>query len=79
MPNPCMNPSEESIIEKFDDAGTRWVKKYVGGGLHFANWLQQFKEVYGYDNVEVEEADTSGLTCYGLGKEKLFRIWVKEK
>jgi len=41
--------------------------------------LEQFREVYGEGNVVVEEVAAAGLACYGEGKEKLYRIWVKEK
>ncbi len=64
---------------RFDGAGARWVKKYVGGGAHFVNWLEQFKEIYGDENVVVEAVAASGLACYGEGKEKLYRIWVREE
>ena len=39
----CMN-QEQLVLEKLDDQGNRWVKKYVGGGAHFANWLEQYRE-----------------------------------
>jgi hypothetical protein len=37
MPKKCIDPKEESILEKTDANGVRWVKKYVGGGAHFEN------------------------------------------
>jgi len=70
---------EELVSEKVDEQGRRWVKKYVGGGAHFANWLEQYIEIYGEKDVEIEEVDTSGYSCFEMGKEKMFRIWVKEK
>ena len=30
---------EDLVLEKVDEHGERWVKKYVGGGSHFFNWL----------------------------------------
>ena len=78
MSEPCVDPTEELVIEKLDEHGERWVKKYVGGGLHFANWLEQYKEIYGEKNVTVEEIVTPDFSCYTQGEEKLFRIWVKE-
>jgi hypothetical protein len=43
------------------------------------NWLLQFGEVYGENNVMLEEISPPKSSCYGQGGEKLFRIWVKEK
>lgn len=68
---------EELVLEKVDE--NRWVKKYVGGGAHFVNWLKQYREVYGEKDVEIEEIDSKGFSCFEIGKEKMFRIWVKEK
>jgi hypothetical protein len=79
MPDICVDPKEESVTERFDGVGVRWVKVYVGGGLHFTNWLEQYKEVYGDGNVAVEEIAAPISSCYAQGKETLFRIWVKEK
>ena len=69
---------EELIKERINNSGERWIKKYVGGGAHFLNWLEQFREVYGEENVETEEIDPKGFTCFEKGKEKMFRIWVKK-
>jgi hypothetical protein len=69
---------EDLVREKIDLNGNIWVKKYVGGGAHFVNWLDQYREVYGEENVRVEEIDSEGFSCYKEGKEKMFRIWVKE-
>jgi hypothetical protein len=79
MPDVCVDPKEEAVTERFDGVGVRWVKVYVGGGLHFANWLAQYREVYGAGNVEVEEIAAPVSSCYGQGGEKLFRIWVKQE
>jgi len=79
MPDVCVDPRENSVIEKLDAHGVRWVKKYVGGGLHFANWLEQYREIYGADNVVVEEVAAPEFSCYRQSREKLFRIWVKEE
>ena len=77
MSDVCVDPKEGSVTERFDGTGVRWVKVYVGGGLHYANWLEQYQEVYGQDNVEAEEIVAQEFSCYAQGKEKLFRIWVK--
>jgi DNA repair exonuclease SbcCD ATPase subunit len=69
---------EEKIREKVDDDGTRWTKVYFGGGAHFRNWLSQFVELRGEENVQVEEADSTGFQCYQESGEKMYRIWVKE-
>jgi len=70
---------EEKVREKTDEKGDKWIKKYVGGGAHFDNWLQQYKEVYGEKNVEIEEIDSTGYQCFEKGNEKMYRIWVKER
>jgi len=46
------------VKERIDKNGEKWVKKYVGGGAHFLNWLEQYKEVYGERNVDIEEIDS---------------------
>jgi hypothetical protein len=69
---------EEKIREKVDDDGTRWTKVYFGGGAHFRNWLSQFVELRGEENVKVEEADSAGFQCYEESGEKMYRIWVKD-
>lgn len=79
MPDVCVDPKEQSVTERFDKVGVRWVKVYVGGGVHFVNWLDQYKEVYGAKNVEVEEIVALKASCYGQGGERLFRIWVKQE
>ena len=68
---------EERIQEKVDENGTRWIKVYFGGGAHFENWLKQFVEVKGEENIEVEEADSKGFQCFEESGEKMYRIWVK--
>jgi hypothetical protein len=69
---------EELIKERIDKNGEKWTKKYVGGGAHFLNWLEQYKEVYGEKNVETEVIDSRGFNCFEKSNEKLCRIWVKE-
>ena len=68
---------EETIQEKVDKKDNRWTKVYFGGGAHFRNWLSQFTELKGEENVEVEEADSRGFQCYEESGEKMYRIWVK--
>ena len=70
---------EDLVRERVDENGDRWTKKYVGGGDHFLNWLEQYKEIYGEKNVNVEEVDSMGFSCFEKGNEKMYRIWVKEK
>jgi hypothetical protein len=79
MSDVCVDPKEASVTERFDGVGVRWVKVYVGGGLHFVNWLEQYREVYGEGNVEVEEIVAPDSSCYTVSGEKLFRIWVKQE
>jgi hypothetical protein len=69
---------EEKIQEKVDENGNKWTKVYFGGGAHFRNWLSQFIELYGEENVKVEEADSRGFQCYEESGEKMYRIWVKD-
>lgn len=69
---------EEKIREKVDRDGNRWTKVYFGGGAHFRNWLSQFIELNGEENVKVEEADSRGFQCYEDSGEKIYRIWVKD-
>jgi hypothetical protein len=69
---------EGKILEKRDEKGNTWRKVYFGGGAHFRNWLDQFLELRGEDNVEVEETDSSEFQCYHESSEKMYRIWVKE-
>jgi coproporphyrinogen III oxidase-like Fe-S oxidoreductase len=67
---------EELVREKIDQEGNKWKKVYFGGGTHFRNWLDQYKEL-GFE-VEVEEMDPTGFQCFEEGGEKMYRIWVKE-
>jgi len=69
---------EENIREKVDENGNRWIKVYFGGGAHFRNWLSQFVELKGEENVKLEEADSRGFQCYEESREKMYRIWVKD-
>ena len=69
---------EERIRERVDEDGTRWTKVYFGGGAHFRNWLSQFMELKGEENVEVEKANSRGFQCYEESGEKMYRIWVRD-
>lgn len=69
---------EEKLYERVDDEGNTWRKVYFGGGAHFRNWLDQIIELSGEGNVQVEEVDGTGLQCFELGNEKVYRIWVRE-
>ena len=69
---------EASVREKIDEQGNKWKKIYFGGGAHFKNWFEQALELYGEENLQVEEADSKGFQCYEQGGEKIHRIWVKE-
>ncbi len=69
---------EERIQEKVDGEGNRWKKVYFGGGAHFRNWLDQCLELWGEDNIEVEEMDSTGFQCFEEGGEKMYRIWLKD-
>jgi hypothetical protein len=77
--DPHANPmaGEETIRERVDEKGDRWTKVYVGGGDHFRNWLSQFVELNGEENVKVEEAESLGFSCFEEAGEKMYRIWVK--
>ena len=69
---------EETIRERLDKDGNRWTKVYFGGGVHCRNWLSQFIELKGEENVKAEEADSTGFQCYEESGEKMYRIWVKD-
>jgi len=69
---------EDTLREKVDENGNRWIKVYFGGGAHLRNWLDQFIELKGEENVKVEEADSRGFQCYEESGEKMCRIWVKD-
>lgn len=69
---------EEKIREQVDKDGTRWTKVYFGGGAHLRNWLSQFIELKGEDNVRVEEIESRGFQCFEESGEKMCRIWVKD-
>lgn len=68
---------EEQVREKRDKKGNKWRKLYFGGGAHFINWLQQCKEIYGEENLEVEEVDSAGFKCFEESGEKMYRIWAR--
>ena len=67
---------EETIREKLDEDGNRWTKVYFGGGAHFTNWLSQFVELKGEENIKVEEADSRGFQCYEESGEKMARWFL---
>lgn len=69
---------EEEVREKTDKEGSKWLKLYFGGGAHFRNWLSQIEEIYGKENIEIEEIDPTGFRCFEESQENLYRIWVKE-
>ena len=69
---------EETIRERVDKDGNRWTKVYFGGGAYLRNWLSQFAELKGEENVKVEEADSRGFRCYEESSEKMYRIRVKD-
>lgn len=70
---------EEEIREKVDEKGNKWIKVYFGGGSHCQNWLSQFIELNGEENVMTEETDSTGFQCYEISGEKMYRIWIKEQ
>lgn len=68
---------EEQVKEKKDEKGNKWQKLYFGGGAHFRNWLEQCKEIYGEENLEIEEVDPTGFKCFEEGGESIYRIWAR--
>jgi hypothetical protein len=70
---------EEKVREQIDKDGNKWTKVYFGGGAHLRNWLSQFLELKGEENVQVEEIDSRGFQCFEESGEKMCRIWVKEQ
>ncbi len=75
----CSMKEENRVIEKKDKQGNIWKKAYFGSGSHFNHWLAQYIEIYGKENIEVEEYMSSELNCFSGGSEALKRIWVKQK
>ena len=69
---------EETVREKIDEDGNKWTKVYFGGGAHLRNWLSQFVELKGEENVQVEEIDSRGFQCSEESGEKMYRIWIKD-
>jgi hypothetical protein len=72
-PGECI-AGEASDSERFDEHGNRWRKVYVGGGAHFQNWVEQFREL---GEVMVEEVDPKGFRCFEESGETLYRVWMK--
>ena len=70
---------EETVRERIDEDGNKWTKVYFGGGAHLRNWLSQFVELKGEENVQVEEIDSRGFQCFEESGEKMCRIWVQEQ
>ena len=68
---------EADVRVRIDDRGRRWLKVYFGSGSHFRNWLAQCREIYGEENIEVQEIENTGLTCMDEGGEKIYRIWAR--
>ena len=68
---------EEQVKEKKDEKGNKWQKLYFGGGAHFRNWLEQCKEIYGEENLEIEEVDPTGFKCFEEGGGSIYRIWAR--
>ena len=69
--------AEEQVRERTDESGQLWRKVYFGGGKHLENWLSQCREIYGEDNVELEEIDAPAFSCFAEAGEKMCRIWTK--
>ncbi len=63
--------------ERADSSGTTWRKVYTGGGAHFRHWLEQFEEIYGKENLTVEEEDSTGFACFEQGGEQMYSIWLR--
>lgn len=70
---------EPAVLEKTNASGVRWRRVYTGGGSHFQHWLEQFKEIYGAENLIVEEEDPAGFVCFEQSGEPMFSIWLKLK
>lgn len=70
---------EHALAERTDESGRKWRKAYFGGGAHFKGWLEQFREIYGEENIEIEEVAPLGLACYERSGEKTYRIWARER
>ena len=69
---------ENAVREKDDEKGNKWRKLHFGGA-HFRNWLEQCNEIYGEEDVEVEEVNSTGFKCFEEGGEKIYRIRIREE
>jgi hypothetical protein len=70
---------ESQLRERIDEKGNKSRKPYFGGGAHFRNWLEQCKEIYGAEDVEIEEVTSHGFKCFEEGGEKIYRIWARTR
>jgi hypothetical protein len=43
------------------------------------NKLEQCREIYGEEDVEVEEVNAIGFKCFEEGGEKIYRIWARRR
>jgi hypothetical protein len=68
---------ENQVREKIDEKGHKWRKLYFGGGAHFRNWLEQCKEIYREEDVEIKEVNSTGFKCFEEGDERIYRIWAR--
>ena len=67
---------EKKIREKVDKEDNRW-NSLLWWWPRFRNWLSQFVELKGEENVKAEEADSRGFQCYEESGEKMYRIWSR--
>jgi hypothetical protein len=70
-------PDTAMRAERTDSSGATWRKVYTGGGAHFRHWLEQFKEIYGEENLTVDQEDSTGFACFEQGGEQMYSIWLR--
>lgn len=69
-------PHNPDVYEKKDKDGNIWNRVYTGSGTHFKHWLEQCQEL---GEIEVEEVEPTGFTCFEEAEEKMYTIWMKQK
>ncbi len=72
---------EDQVREKTDEKGNKWRKLYFGGEAHLRNWLEQSKEIYGGEDIEIEEVKSNhppGMSFYPKSELSCEIDFVKE-
>jgi hypothetical protein len=65
---------ENQVRDKIDEKGGQWRKLHFGGRAHSRNWLEQCKEIYGEEDVEIEEMTPDGFKCFEEGGGNIWNL-----